>query len=81
MSTIPYRHRERWHVGQIAAALAATGFVALGVFQLALAFDAPLGHAAWGGDSADLTSGQRIGSAVWLSSTPLPQRLSSPAQA
>ena len=48
----------------MAAALAATGFVALGIFQLALAFGAPFGHAAWGGDAAELTSGQRIGSAV-----------------
>ncbi|MGZ6732916.1 MAG: hypothetical protein ACXVE3_17005 [Gaiellaceae bacterium] len=31
---------------------------------MALAFGAPLGHAAWGGDTADLTSGQKIGSAV-----------------
>jgi hypothetical protein len=44
--------------------LAATGFAALGVFQLALAFGAPLGHAAWGGDSAELTSSQRVASAV-----------------
>jgi hypothetical protein len=64
MSTLSYRHHERLQVGQIAAALAATGFVALGVFQLALAFGAAFGHAAWGGDAADLTSGQRIGSAV-----------------
>ena len=64
MSTISYRHHERLHVGQVAAVLAATAFVALGVFQLMLAFGAPFGHAAWGGDAADLTSGQRIGSAV-----------------
>lgn len=64
MSTISYPDHERLQVGQIAAALAATGFVALGVFQLALAFGAPFGHAAWGGDAAELTSGLRIGSAV-----------------
>lgn len=64
MSTISYRYHERLQIGQIAAALAATGFVALGVFQLALALGAPFGHAAWGGAAADLTSGQRIGSAV-----------------
>jgi hypothetical protein len=64
MSTISYRHHERLHAGQIAAALAATGFVALGAFQVALALGAPFGHAAWGGDSADLTSAQRLGSAV-----------------
>src|SRR5580765_4654584 len=64
MSTISYRHHERLQAGQIAAALAATGFVALGAFQLALALGAPFGHAAWGGGSADLTSAQRLGSAV-----------------
>jgi hypothetical protein len=64
MSTILYRHYERPQSGQIAAALAATGFVALCIFQLTLALGVPFGHAAWGGDSAALTSGQRIGSAV-----------------
>ena len=64
MSTISYRHQERLHIGQIAGAIAATGFVALGIFQSMLAFGAPLGHAAWGGAQADLTSGQRIGSAI-----------------
>ena len=64
MSTISYRHHDHPQAGQIAAALAATGFVALAVFQLALAFGAPLGHAAWGGAAANLTSGQRTGSAV-----------------
>ena len=64
MSTISYRHHERLQAGQIAAALAATGFVALGAFQLALALGAPFGHAAWGGGSVDLTSAQRLGSAV-----------------
>jgi hypothetical protein len=58
-------HHECVQGGHIAAALAATGFVALGVFQLVLALGAPLGHAAWGGDTADLTSAQRLlGSAV-----------------
>jgi hypothetical protein len=37
MSTISYRHNEHLQGAQIAAALAATGFVALGIFQLALA--------------------------------------------
>ena len=64
MSTILYGHQERFHVGQIAAGLAATGFVGLAVFQSALVFGAPLGHAAWGGAAADLTSAQRIGSAL-----------------
>lgn len=64
MSTTSYRHDEGLQGGLIAASLAATGFAALGVFQLALAFGAPLGHAAWGGDSAELTSSQRVASAV-----------------
>jgi hypothetical protein len=64
ISTISYRHHERLQAGQIAAALAATGFVALGALQLALALGAPFGHAAWGGGSVDLTSAQRLGSAV-----------------
>jgi hypothetical protein len=62
-SSVPYR-RERLQVGPLAAGLAVFGFMALGMFQLALALGAPLGHAAWGGDSADLTSSQRVGSAV-----------------
>jgi hypothetical protein len=64
MSTTSYRHDEGLQGGLIAASLATTGFAALGVFQLALAFGAPLGHAAWGGDSAELTSSQRVASAV-----------------
>jgi len=64
MSTIPYRQHARLQGERIAAVVAATGFGALGVFQLALALGAPWGHAAWGGDSAALTSGQRFGSAV-----------------
>lgn len=64
MSTISHGHGERLSDGHIAAVTAAAGFVALGVFELTLAFGAPFGHAAWGGESAALTSGQRIGSAV-----------------
>jgi FtsH-binding integral membrane protein len=64
MSTVSYRHDERVQVGRIAAGFAVFGFAALGVFQLALALGAPLGHAAWGGESADLSSAQRVGSAV-----------------
>ena len=81
MSTISYRHHERLQIGQIAAALAATGFVALGVFQLALALGAPFGHAAWGGTAADLTSGQGSAAPCRSSSTPLPQLLFSRAWA
>jgi len=57
----------RFEIGRLhrfAAGAAAIGFVGLGLFQLLLAFGAPLGHAAWGGDSADLSSAQRAGSAV-----------------
>jgi hypothetical protein len=48
----------------VAAALAATGFAALAVFQLALAAGAPWGHAAWGGENANLSAAQRSASAV-----------------
>ena len=53
-----------------AAALATIGFGVLAIFQASLAAGAPLGHAAWGGESAELSTGQRIGSvvsvAVWI---------------
>jgi hypothetical protein len=44
--------------------VAATGFAALAVFQTALALGAPLGHAAWGGENADISTVQRYASAV-----------------
>jgi hypothetical protein len=47
-----------------AAVLAAIGFGAIVVFQAALAAGAALGHAAWGGAEAELTTGQRIGSGI-----------------
>ena len=47
-----------------AAIAAAVGLAGLAVFQLALAAGAPWGHAAWGGASAELTTGQRLSSAV-----------------
>jgi hypothetical protein len=47
-----------------AAVLAAIGFAGIVVFQLALAAGAPWGHAAWGGANAELTTAQRVGSAV-----------------
>jgi hypothetical protein len=51
--------------GMRRAARAATiGFVALLVFQVALAAGAPLGDAAWGGAHAHLTTGERVGSAI-----------------
>ena len=47
-----------------AAALAAIGFASLAVFQAALAAGAPWGHAAWGGENADLSAAQQSASAV-----------------
>jgi hypothetical protein len=47
-----------------AAILAAAGFLLIAVFQAALALGAPLGHAAWGGRQARLSTRLRIGSAV-----------------
>jgi hypothetical protein len=56
-------------VSRTAAVLAATGFVGIAVFQLALAAGAKWGHAAWGGANAQLSTAQRVGSliavAVW----------------
>lgn len=49
---------------RIAERLASAGFAALAAFQLGLASGAPLGHAAWGGTSAHLTTAQRVGSAA-----------------
>jgi hypothetical protein len=63
MSSTSYRH-ERVEPAPLGAITAALGFVGLGLFQLVLALGAPLGHAAWGGDSADLSGAQRLGSAV-----------------
>jgi hypothetical protein len=48
----------------LAAAVAATGFAGLAVFQAALAAGAPWGHAAWGGERADLSTAQQTASAV-----------------
>ena len=47
-----------------AAILAAAGFLVIAVFQAALALGAPLGHAAWGGRQARLSTRLRIGSTV-----------------
>ena len=51
-------------VARLAAVLAAVGFAFLAVFQAALAAGAPWGHAAWGGENAHLSSGQRVASAI-----------------
>jgi hypothetical protein len=47
-----------------AGILAAIGFAALAIFQAALAAGAPWGHAAWGGEKADLSAAQQSASAV-----------------
>ena len=48
----------------MAAVLAAIGFVGIAAFQVALAAGVAWGHAAWGGAHAELSTGQRICSAV-----------------
>jgi hypothetical protein len=47
-----------------AAQVATIGFAGMIVFEVALAAGARLGDAAWGGAHAQLTTGQRFGSAV-----------------
>jgi hypothetical protein len=47
-----------------AAVLATIGFAVIAVFQAALAAGASLGHAAWGGAEAELTTAERIGSGI-----------------
>jgi hypothetical protein len=49
---------------RLAAVAAAIGFGGIAIFELALAAGAPLGHAAWGGSHAHLSTGQQIASAV-----------------
>ena len=53
-----------------AAVAAAIGFLAIAVFQAALAFGAPLGRAAWGGARTHLPTRLRVASGVavvfWL---------------
>ena len=46
------------------AVAAAIGFVGNAIFQIALAAGAPAGRAAWGGADAQLSTPERIGSAV-----------------
>jgi hypothetical protein len=56
-----------------ATQVAIGGFLALAVFEIALATGAPLGEAAWGGSRAELTNGQRLASAAaaafWCTAT------------
>jgi hypothetical protein len=44
--------------------IAAVGFVAIAVFQAALAFGAPLGRAAWGGTRSHLPPRLRVASGI-----------------
>ena len=46
------------------AAVVATGLAGIAVFQMALAFGAPLGRAAWGGIHTELPTRLRYGSAA-----------------
>ncbi len=47
-----------------AAVAAAIGFAGIAIFEVALAAGAPLGRAAWGGAHAQLSTAERISSAV-----------------
>ena len=58
------RFAPRRRTARGAAVLATIGFGIIAIFQTALAAGAPLGHAAWGGESAELSTGQRIGSVI-----------------
>jgi len=58
------RFRPSEQTARMAAVLAAVGFLGLALFQVALAAGADWGHAAWGGANAELSTAQRIGSAV-----------------
>jgi hypothetical protein len=49
----------------VAAIAASSGFLAIAIFQVALAAGAPLGRAAWGGTNAgQLPTSLRVGSAI-----------------
>jgi hypothetical protein len=56
--------------GRTAAVVATVGFAGIAAFEVALALGAPLGHAAYGGSTAQLTAGERVVSVmavvVWL---------------
>jgi hypothetical protein len=62
MTTATATAAPRSSTARRAAALAAAGFGALAVFQAALAAGAPWGHAAWGGETANLPAAQQVGS-------------------
>jgi hypothetical protein len=49
---------------RLAALAAVIGFAAIAGFELALAAGAPLGHAAWGGAHAQLSTAERIASGI-----------------
>ncbi len=54
------------NAGRSAGALATVGFLGIAVFQAALALGAPLGKAAWGGGSSELSTSLRVGSGISL---------------
>jgi hypothetical protein len=58
------RFRPSARAARRAAVAAAVGFLGLALFQGALAVGVEWGHAAWGGANAELSSTQRLGSAV-----------------
>ena len=58
------RFAPRRRTARRAAVLATIGFGVIAIFQAVLAAGAHLGRAAWGGESAELSTGQRIGSAI-----------------
>jgi hypothetical protein len=60
----------RQRAGRTAAVIATVGFAGIAAFELVLALGAPLGHAAYGGSTAQLSAGERVVSVmaviVWL---------------
>lgn len=69
-SKTQYAARAKPPPSRSAAVVAATGFLAIAAFQVALAVGAPLGRAAWGGTYEQLPTSLRIASAfavgVWV---------------
>src|SRR5207344_3339289 len=61
-STEPQVGRSEGPIRTRAAIAAATGFVCMAGFEIALALGAPLGRAAWGGQNTELQPGLRIAS-------------------
>jgi len=61
-SSEPQVGRSEGPIRTRAAIAAATGFVCMAGFEIALALGAPLGRAAWGGQNTELQPGLRIAS-------------------